>query len=224
IFKELDKKQLHIRDQIRLEYNRIKEKLGRRPSRMELFTYMEDDIYQLAIAHAKDNPFRNYLDFLREQSDLTEDEQTLCSGVGKEFIHLLETTSMSKVYKMPVLMAFYNHGDIRMAVTEEELLASWKEFFSNGTNWKDLDKDITYESYKKISDREHLKKILQMPVHFLLQSGKGFFVNRDGYALVLADDLEEAVKLPAFSEQMGDVIAYRTMDYYRRRYQGKCVI
>ena len=34
---------------------------------------------------------------------------------------------MSKVYKMPVLMAFYNHGNVRMEVSEVELLASWKK-------------------------------------------------------------------------------------------------
>lgn len=224
IFKEMDKKQLHIREQIQQEYDRVKEQLGKRPSRMELFTYMDDDVYRMAIPHAKDNPFRDYLEFLRERGDLAKEEQTLCGGIGKEFIHLLETTSMSKVYKMPVLMAFYNHGDVRMAVTAEELLASWKEFFSTGTNWKDLDKDITYEAYQKISDREHLKKILQMPVHFLLQSGKGFFVEKDGCALALAGELEAAVRLPAFAEQMGDVIAYRTMDYYRRRYQKEASV
>ncbi|MDD6290927.1 MAG: DEAD/DEAH box helicase family protein [Lachnospiraceae bacterium] len=224
IFKEMDKKQLHIREQIQQEYDRVKEQLGKRPSRMELFTYMDDDVYRMAIAHAKDNPFRDYLEFLRERGDLAKEEQTLCGGIGKEFIHLLETTSMSKVYKMPVLMAFYNHGDVRMAVTAEELLASWKEFFSTGTNWKDLDKDITYEAYQKISDREHLKKILQMPGHFLLQSGKGFFVEKDGCALALAGELEAAVRLPAFAEQMGDVIAYRTMDYYRRRYQKEASV
>ena len=47
-----------------------------------------------------------------------------------------EKISMSKVYKMPVLMAFYNHGNILMEVSEEQLLSSWKEFFSTGTNWK----------------------------------------------------------------------------------------
>ena len=224
IFKEMDKKQLHICEQIQQEYDRVKEQLGKRPSRMELFTYMDDDVYRMAIAHAKDNPFRDYLEFLCERGDLAKEEQMLCGGIGKEFIHLLETTNMSKVYKMPVLMAFYNHGDVRMAVTAEELLASWKEFFSTGTNWKDLDKDITYEAYQKISDREHLKKILQMPVHFLLQSGKGFFVEKDGCALALAGELEAAVRLPAFVEQMGDVIAYRTMDYYRRRYQKEASV
>ena len=222
LFRELDKKQLRIRDQIRQEYIRIQEQLGKRPSRMELFTYMDDDIYQMAVTHSKDNPFRNYLDFLQAQEKLSKEEQELYSGIGKEFIQLLETTNMSKVYKMPVLMAFYNNGDIRLAVTEEEILQSWKAFFSTGTNWKDLDKKITYEAYKKISDKEHLKKILQMPVHFLLQSGKGFFVKKDGYALALSETLAETIKLPAFSEHMGDVIAYRTMDYYQRRYrEGK---
>lgn len=183
---------------------------------------MGDDIYRMAISHAKDNPFKDYPGFLRELGELTEDEQSLYEGIGREFIHLLETTSISRMYKMPVLMAFYNHGKVCMAVTEEELLASWKEFFSTGTNRKDLDRDITCEEYQKILDKVHIKKILQMPVHFLMESGKGFFIQKDGYALALMDELEEVVKFPAFSEQMGDVIAYRTMDYYQRRYRGAC--
>jgi hypothetical protein len=57
---------------------------------------------------------------------------------------------MSKVYKMPVLMAFYNHGNILMEVSEEQLISSWKEFFSTGTNWKDLDKNMTIQKYNSI--------------------------------------------------------------------------
>ena len=195
--------------------------LGKRPSRIELFTYMEDDIYQMSIAHSKDSPFKRYLDFLKELDELTTDEETLCQGIGREFINLIENTNMSKVYKMPVLMAFYNHGSIRMAASEDQLLASWKEFFSTVTNWKNLDAGITYEKYQAISDKEHVKKILQMPVHFLQESGKGFFVKRDGFALALREDLCNVINLPAFAEQMKDVIEYRIMDYYQRRYRGR---
>ena len=180
LFSEMDKKHLKVRDQIRNEYYRVKELLGRIPSRMDLFTYMDDDIYRVAIAHSKDNPFKRYLDFRNELGELTEEENLLYSGIGREFINLIENTNMSKVYKMPVLMAFYNHGNIRSQVSEEELLDSWKEFFSTGTNWKDLDTGITYEKYCSISDKEHIKKILQMPVHFLQESGKGFFVKKEG--------------------------------------------
>lgn len=66
LFSEMDKKHLKIKDQVRNEYYRVKELLGRIPSRMDLFTYMDDDIYRVAITHSKDNPFKRYLDFRKE--------------------------------------------------------------------------------------------------------------------------------------------------------------
>lgn len=221
LFAEMDKKHLTIQNQIRNEYFRVKDLIGKRPSRIELFTYMDDDVYQLAISHSKDNPFKKYLDYLKELDELTTEEELLYQGIGREFIHLIENTNMTKVYKMPVLMAFYNHGNVRMTVSEEQLLASWKEFFSTGTNWKDLDTGITYEKYQAISDKDHVKKILQMPVHFLQESGKGFFVTQDGAALALREDLQDVIRMPVFAQQMKDVIEYRTMDYYQRRYREK---
>ena len=158
---------------------------------------MDADVYQLVIDQSKNNIFKKYLDFLHGLGELTEEENVLFNGIGREFIQLIETTNMTKVYKMPVLMAFYNDGNMRMAVTEEELLYCWKNFFGNGTNWKDLDKNITYEKYKVISDKEHVKKIMQMPVHFLQESGKGFFVKKDGYALALREELGLVIDNPA---------------------------
>ena len=224
LFAEMDKRHLHIKDRIRNEYFRIKELLDKRPSRMDLFTYMDDEVYQMAIGHAADNPFKRYLDFLYDMNELTIEEETLHGGIGREFISLIENTNMSKVYKMPVLMAFYNHGNVRMPVTEEDLLISWKEFFNTGTNWKDLDKGITYHDFLAISDKEHVKKIMQMPVHFLLKSGNGFFVKKAGAALALRDDLQEIIADPAFVEHMKDAIEYRTMNYYQRRYREENVV
>lgn len=219
LFAEMDKKQLTIKEQIRNEYFRIKELLGKQPTRMDLFTYMDDDVYQMAVTHSNENPFKKYLNYLEELDEFTDEQKRFSQGIGKDFINLLENTNMSKVYKMPVLMAFYNHGNVRMEVSEAELLASWKEFFSTGTNWKDLDTGITYEEYCKISDKEHIKKIIQMPVKFLLKSGGGFFVKKEGVVLALRDEMGEMVKNPVLAEQMKDVIEYRAMDYYRRRYK-----
>ena len=218
-FAEMDRKHLKLKDQIVNEYFRVKELLGRRPDRMDLFTYMDDGIYETAIAHSKDNPFKKYLEFLKELDELNQDEEVFCKGIGREFISLLENTSMSKVYKMPVLMAFYNHGNILMEVSEEQLLSSWKEFFSTGTNWKDLDKNMTIQKYNDISDKEHLKKIISMPVHFLLESGKGFFVKKDGAAIGIREELRPLIDNPVMVCQMKDVIDYRAMDYYQRRYR-----
>ena len=219
LFAEMDKKQQTIKEQIRNEYFRVKELLGKQPSRMDLFTYMDDDIYQMAITHSNENPFKKYLEYLNELNELTDEQKSFCQGIGKEFIKLLENTNMTKVYKMPVLMTFYNHGDVRMEVTETELLASWKEFFSTGINWKDLDTGITYEQYCKISDKDHIKRIIKMPVNFLVKSGKGFFLKREDSALALRDEMKEIIKNPVLAQQMKDVIEYRAMDYYQRRYK-----
>ena len=125
---------------------------------------------------------------------------------------------MQKVYKMPILYSFYNHGNIRMAVTDNEVLESWKEFFNTGTNWKDFPNVNTNDDYKKVTDKQHLSKAKTMPIKFLKASGKGFFVEKEGYALALRDELETIITNEALKEHMRDVLEYRSMEYYRRRY------
>ena len=222
LFKELEKKSLSVKERIKQEFYRVKELLdGKVPSRIELFTYMDDDIYQYCMKHAKENPFRRYMEFLNEMHELSVDEEVVYSGIGREFLSLIETTDMQKVYKMPILYSFYNDGDIRLAVKDEDVLVAWKTFFDNGTNWKDFAADISYTDYKAMTDKQHLSKAKSMPIKFLKASGKGFFIEKDGYAIAIRDDLEEIIRNDAFKKHMKDILEYRTMDYYRRRYEGK---
>ena len=222
LFKELEKKSLSVKEQIKQEFYRIKELLdGKVPSRIELFTYMDDDIYQYCMKHAKENPFRRYMEFLNEMHELSVDEEVVYSGIGREFLSLIETTDMQKVYKMPILYSFYNDGDIRLAVKDEDVLAAWKTFFDNGTNWKDFAADASYADYKAMTDKQHLSKAKSMPIKFLKASGKGFFIEKDGYAIAIRDDLEEIIRNDAFKKHMKDILEYRAMDYYRRRYEEK---
>ena len=221
LFAEMDRKHLKLKDQIINEYFKVKELLAKRPTRLDMFTYMDDNIYEAAITHSKDNPFKRYLEFLNDLGELSQIEEEFYKGIGREFISLLENTNMSKVYKMPVLMAFYNNSYVLMEVSEKQLLSSWKKFFSTGTNWKDLDKSMTLQKYNDISDKDHLKKILAMPVHFLLESGKGFFIKNDDVILGLREELRPLIDNPVMIQQMKDVIDYRTMDYYQRRYREK---
>lgn len=222
LFQELDKKSLSVKERIKQEFYRVKELLdGKVPTRMEMFTYMDDDIYQYCIKHSKENLFRRYMDFLNEMKELSADDEVVYSGIGREFLALIETTDMQKVYKMPILYSFYNHGNVRLQVTDDEVLEAWKKFFDNGTNWKDFSADISYADYKTMTDKQHLSKAKSMPIKFLKASGKGFFIKKDGYALAIRDDLEEIIENEAFKKQMKDILEYRTMEYYRRRYTGE---
>ena len=131
---------------------------------------------------------------------------------------LKKPTGSKAIYKMPILYGFYNEGDVRLAVTDAEVVESWKKFFDRGTNWKDFPKVTSYEEYRKITDKQHLSKAKSMPIKFLKASGKGFFIDKDGYALGIRDELTDVIKVDAFKHQMKDIIEYRTMEYYRRRY------
>ena len=93
LFKEMDKKSLNAKARIKQEYYRVKELLGGKvPARMELFTYMDSDIYQYCVRNAKENPFRRYMEFLNEMHELSADEHKVYSGIGREFLSLIETT------------------------------------------------------------------------------------------------------------------------------------
>ncbi len=221
LFQEMARRNQTVKERIRSAYYHVKELLGKVPNRMELFTYMDDAVYQLCLNRPAENPFRKYLEFLHELGELSEEEQRIFDGIGREFLALLETTDMQKSYKMPILASFYNDGDVKTAVTEAEVLHHWIKFFSTGTNWKDLKKGITYEQYQKITDQQHLSNARRNPVHFLTVSGKGFFVEKEGCMLAIREDMEEILGEDAFKKHMKDIISYRTMEYYRRRYEDR---
>ena len=212
LFREMDKKSLSIQERIKQEYYRVKELLdGKVPTRMELFTNMDDNIYEYCMKHSKENPFKRYMDFLYEIHELSAEELQVYAGIGREFLQLIETTDMQKVYKMPILYSFYNEGDVRLAVTDAEVVESWKKFFDRGTNWKDFPKVTSYEEYRKITDKQHLSKAKSMPIKFLKASGKGFFIDKNGYALGIRDELVDVIKVDAFKKQMsGNLIEVRT--------------
>ena len=221
LFEEMDKKALTVSERINSEFHRVKEQLDKVPSRMELFTYMDDEVYKLCLANSGKNPFRKYLKYLRKQRTISLEEQKLVDGIGADFLEMLETTSMSKVYKMPILYAFYNGGDVRMEVTDEQLLTVWKDFFAKSGNWKDLGVVKSYQEYLELSDDWHIKKMHAMPLHFLLESGKGFLVEKEDCALALREDLKQFIQSDVFCKHMKDILDYRTVNYYRSRYVEK---
>lgn len=219
LFHEMAKKKAKKEERIRGEYYRIKEQLdGRVPTRMELFTYMEDEIYQLC-GGLKNSPFKHYLRYLDNLNELGDRELIIFRGIGNEVLELLETTQMSKSYKMPVLMAFYNNGDVKTEINEEDIYRSYMEFYHTANNWKDLEKDKGTSDFKSWDKKRCVSEALKNPVKFLMQSGNGFFVQEEGAVLALNPQVHEAVRLDGFAEQMKDVIEYRSMEYYWKRYE-----
>ena len=157
----------------------------------------------------------------------------LRTSKGKEYLNVLDFIgNYEKAGRAPLLLSggkdfadkaagSYNDGDVRMAVSEEDVLSAWKKFFDNGTNWKDFADGISYSDYKAMTDKQHIAKAKSMPVKFLKSSGKGFFIDKEGYVIAIREDLEKVICKEAFKKHMKDILEYRTMEYYRRRYRGE---
>ncbi len=221
LFHEMAKKRAKKEDRIRDEYFRIKELLdGKVPSRMELFTYMEDEVLRIC-NEVKNSPLKHYLRYLDGLKELNREQEAIYRGIGNEFLEMLETTKMSKSYKMPVLLAFYNDGNIKMAVDEDDICRGYKAFYGTANNWKDLEKDKGTSDFRTWDKKRCVSEALKNPVKFLMESGKGFFVKTEGTVLGLNEQLAEVVGMPGFAQEMEDVIGMRTVEYYRRRYEDQ---
>lgn len=217
IFKIQARQELKIKDKIMLEFNSVKEDLNHRPSRMDLFLHMDEYIIQRMKSNSKLNLFRDYLKFLKYNNETTAEEDTYINTVAHDFLNALETTSMTKSYKMPIFLAFYNDGDIKMEITDDDVYHSMKKFYEYGSNGVDMLKDKSSKNYKDWGKTEYVKLAKKNPIHFLNKSAGKFFIMKDGCALALNSELEDFIHLETFKQHFKDIINYKTISYYKER-------
>lgn len=217
IFDRIKKATQKIEDKIVEEFFRIKEYLGHTPSRTDMFTYMDEDLYINIKKKSKLNIFRDYISFLVK---INEYEDTLKDTLGHEFIKFIETTSMSKTYKLPVLLAFYNNGNMKLKINDEDLYKSFKEFYSKGSNGVDMLKDKSTSKFKTWDKKEYVKLARKNPVHFLCKSSSEFFY-LDGDYICLNKELEKFFNNEEFIKSVKDAIDFRTKEYYKNRFEHK---
>lgn len=221
IFKKLAEKEMGIKEKLLEQFLDIKEELGHRPSRVELFTYMDSEVYEGVKSKGKLNPFKNYLEFLKDNGELTQSEEELYNSRGRDFINMIECTAMSKTYKMPVLLAFYNDGNVKMGVNEEDIYRSFYDFYHKGSNKVDLLKDKSGSNFESWDKNDYVKLAKNNPIKYLLKSEGNCFTSNVSHVISLASDLEEFIGLEAFVDHMKDGIDFRVAEYYRNRFNLK---
>ncbi len=219
LFKYQAKNELNIKDKIFLEYDYVKNQLNHRPTRLDLFLKMDDNVYYAMKRNPKLNIFRNYINFLNEKREIDEDEKLLVNTIAHKFLNALETTNMNKSYKIPVLKAFYNNGNIKMAITDEDIYSNFKEFYSHKSNAVDMTRHKNTSNYKSWGKQQYVSLANKNPIHFLKQSNSEFFQDVEGYALGLNPELKQFINLTSFINHFKDIIDYRTTSYYKDRFE-----
>ncbi|MGL5693520.1 MAG: DEAD/DEAH box helicase family protein [Peptostreptococcaceae bacterium] len=217
IFERMNKASQKLEDFIKEEYFKVKEDLGYRPSRVDMFTYMDDDVYSNMKTKPKLNIFKDYLGFLDKLNELDEDEKEILNTFGYEFINMVENTSMSKTYKLPVFLAFYNDGDMKLKIDDNDLYESFKAFYTKGSNKVDMLKDKQTSDFMNWDAKKYVSLARKNPVKFLLKSSSEFFYE-DEDKLSLNDDLDKFMDSDIFKREFKDAIDFRTKEYYKNRF------
>ena len=207
LFEKMEKSTQKIEDLVVEEYERVKDELGHRPTRVEFFTLMNEGIYHLVKSKAKLNPFKNYLAFLQRQHDLSPEEEVWLSTPAGAFLTMIEKTSLSKTYKLPTFLAFIQNGVLQLKIDDDDLYRAFLDFYS---------KDKGTANFKEWGKKEYVKLARKNPVHFLCQSESHFF-SKDDQRVCLHSNLKPYQDNPLFIDHVKDAIDLRTQEFYKTR-------
>lgn len=223
LFQRQREKELGISDRIKRAFDTVMEELGHVPSRIELYHNLHGEDLDLMIKQRKHSPFKHYLAFLNMQHLLTAEEEALYQGDGGAFIHMIETTAMSRTYKMPLLLAFCGKNEIFSYVTDAMIYESFLQYYHTGNRRVDLLQDKSKKVLAQWTEKDYLDLAKRNPVRYLLQSHEEWFVQKKGCTLALMEKLRPWLRKPEFVMHVKDAISYRTIDYYRKRFQDEDV-
>ena len=216
IFENMRKANQKLGDIIKEEFYKVKLDLGYTPSRVEMFTYMDDTVYTNMKKKAKLNIFKDYINFLDSVNEINKNEANIKDSFAYEFINFIENTSMSKTYKIPVLLAFYNNGDMKLKINDDDRYKSFKEFYSKGSNAVDMLRDKSTSNFKNWEEKQYINLARKNPVKFLCKSSE-FFYLEDDY-VCLKEELNPFLNNKYFLKNIKDAIDFRTKEYYKNRF------
>ncbi|WP_053985670.1 DEAD/DEAH box helicase family protein [Niameybacter massiliensis] len=217
LFKEMGKKSQNDLEKCIEEYERIKSVVGGRPTRKEVFIHTPSELTKKMGSKV----LKDYLAFLKIQDELCEEEIALIDTRAGDFLQQMSITGMQRTYKMPLLLAFYNNGDIRLDITLEEASEVCKTFYKKGSNDRDLLQGDKKTHYSTWTSKEWKTEVLNQPINAFLKNGGGFFKAKEDYLLSLDEILEPYLKNPYFKKHFKEIIDYRVADYYRRQFEDK---
>lgn len=219
IFKEQASRELSIKEIIHDEYKRIKDDLNHVPTRVEFFTYMDDQIYDNIKSNAKLNPFNDYLKYLESIKELNTEEEVILKTKAYDFVNMVETTSMSKTYKMPILLAFYNGGNMKLEINDNDIYNSFKTFYSNASNAVDMLKDKSTRNYMNWNAKEYISLAKKNPINFMTKTHSEFFYINEQGSFCIYDFMGEFIENETYLKHFFDAINYRVKQYYRSRFE-----
>lgn len=192
------------------QYFWLKEELGHRPSRTEVY-------------EGTDLPFREFLKegwlrFLDSVKELTKEEQGWLDTPAEEFLREVEKTAFAKAYKIPTIGSLLkNDGSMRSQVNLSEIAQQFFEFYHNNPlHQRDLC-DKSNSDWRSWDLNRFAKLARENPIHFL-SKGELFYYDEVNKNFGINQSITPYLgKLLA--SHLADILEYRRLDFFKKRYR-----
>lgn len=209
-FEKFKRKSIRQEELVKLEYKNLMETLERVPTLMDTYTFGEIPVRMYI------KTFKGWYNFQKEMGVLSE-EQKSYSQKGIDFLYFLETTSMTKSYKMPLFLALFEN--LEKSQSLEEIGEYFKKFYQSKEHWRDLN-NKKHEDWESWSKEKFQKLAEDNPIKYLTEKGKNVeFFTYENKIFTLNDELyNEIVKNEKILEEIRERIEYRIVNYFSRKY------
>ncbi|MEZ6031787.1 MAG: DEAD/DEAH box helicase family protein [Planctomycetaceae bacterium] len=190
-------------------YRAMRDELGRRPTVLEVFN---QGFLPRAIA-ARDG---SWFEFCGSEGDLNEKETQVCEQCG-DWLKMLETTALTKSYKMIVLRVLLDQQSFSAAVDLNHFARECRRYLQNHEVLrKDLQGDGHAVDHALAEDPAWTKWWNKWPIDRWtdLQAGKKWFV-RDGNQFQFQSNIDPNL-LATFESLTSEIVDWRLAQYVRR--------
>lgn len=209
-FEKLRKRGIRQEEILKSAYRELMAFLERTPTLMDTYTFGEIPV------HIYIKIFKSWYRFQEEMGVLTE-EQRDYSKKGIEFLNFLETTAMTKSYKIPLFLSLLE--SLSKSKTLEEIGEYFKKFYETKEYAKDFNNKRHME-YEKWSSKKFEKLAEDNPIKYTTEKGKNseFFMYRDKVFFFNEELYQELVKNKELLKEALERVEYRKINYFSRKY------
>ena len=217
-----------ILEDLKQEYMRIKQNCDGIVTAMDLFLGINLEIFissynsnLSSLKGKKSIPriLQDFLDFKKRIGDLSNGEKALIGTVAQDFLEQIGSMNMEKSYKIPILLAFYNDGKIKMSITMNDVYCAYYDFYHRDGNWKDLESKPSTAGFRLWDRARYIREAIKNPITMMSRSDK-FFIREDNSEILLRldDHLLPFIDDETFTTHFKGMIDIRKALYYRANY------
>ena len=214
VFREMEKVKTPIEIDMLNTYREIA--LDHRPTMTEFFNA---STFSHSILKSK---FGGWLDFIGQAHQLNEDEKKIVEMKSfKDFFSVIEKTSMTKSYKIPVIYSFLDDDSIKGSRTISEIASYFKIFYiSNKVFLRDIGGAGANSAIKNIDDIKQVAAICErMPIKSLTCGAEADYFEYDKSQKVMKLKIPELQNIgKAGVDLIKELLNFRINDYFKRRF------